>query len=66
MKRPKEIVCACGERRAVPERGATPKRCHDCQDANAAERKRARMLAYSRQPEIKARRQRNREIRGHW
>ena len=66
MTRPRFIVCACGEKREVPERGAMPKRCHDCQDGKVAERHRARMLAYSRRPDIKARRQRNREIRGHW
>lgn len=62
MKRPNYIVCACGARRYVRSRAPVPTACEDCIE----DRRRQRMLAYSRRPDIKARRQRNREIRGHW
>lgn len=61
-QRPKFIVCQCGNRRDVGARAPVPTECEECIE----DRRRKRMLAYSRRPEIKARRQRNREIRGHW
>ena len=65
-KRPSHITCACGAKRAVPKRGATPKRCVACQEVKVRETQRARSLVYSRLPETKLRRQKRREDTGHW
>lgn len=66
MARPPFITCACGRQRTVPVHGAIPKRCEDCQQSSLKVRNRERMLVYSRRPETKARRKRNKELYGSW
>jgi len=66
MARPPFITCACGRQCAVPVHGAIPKRCEDCQQSSLKVRNRERMLVYSRRPETKARRKRNKELYGSW
>jgi hypothetical protein len=66
MARPDYIVCQCGAHRATPPHGAIPKRCVECQKDQLRRRNRAKMLHYSRRPDIKARRRADREKFGHW
>lgn len=66
MARARFIVCACGEKREVPPRGPTPKRCYACADKVIEDAHRRRALARSRRPEIKARRRELAQARGYW